>query len=216
MKNHYFALALDRASVRSKDENGYLHVKSSHITKATVNPYWGREIPGWQEAGLDPDKLYHGLRGPEELQKSLPTWSGLPLHIEHHIDSADDPQKRTLVGTGGTEISWNNPYVDAPLIVWDQKAIDGIEDGSFRELSCAYRYDPDFTSGTFEGEPYDFIMRDIRGNHVALVEEGRAGHDVLVADAALKRADTNTNMEKTFPIRNASGKGISMKGSGCP
>ena len=170
-------------SQRETDENGFLHVGASHITKATVNPYYGREIPGWQEAGLDPETIYYGLRDPEELQASLETWAGLPLHIEHHIDSAEEPQKLTRVGAVGTGAVWNAPYVDAPLTVWDRAAIDAIEDGSFRELSCAYRYDPDFTPGSYEGTPYDFIMRNIRGNHVALVEEGRAGPDVVVADS---------------------------------
>lgn len=170
-------------SARSIDENGFLHVGGSHITKATVNPYYGREIPNWQDAGLDPDKVYYGLRDPKELQASLKTWEGLPLHIEHHIDSADEPEKLTRVGAVGTGAVWNAPYVDAPLTVWDGGAIDAIEDGSFRELSCAYRYDPDFTPGIYEGINYDFVMRNIRGNHVALVEEGRAGPDVVVADS---------------------------------
>lgn len=178
------SVAFDAApSRRETDENGFLHVRSSHITKATVNPYYGREIPGWQEAGLDPEAVYYGLRDPQELQASLETWAGLPLHIEHHIDSADEPEKLTRVGAVGTGAVWNPPYVDAPLTVWDRAAIDAIEDGSFRELSCAYRYDPDFTRGSYEGTPYDFIMRNIRGNHVALVEEGRAGPDVVVADS---------------------------------
>lgn len=183
MKTTRFNLAFDRsASARRMDENGYMHVASSHITKATVNPYYGAEIPGWEAAGLDPQKVYYGLRDPQELQKSLPTWAGLPLHIEHHVDSADDPQKLTRVGSVGTDVRWEAPYVDAPLTVWDRQAITAIEDGSFRELSCAYRYTPDFTPGVYEGAPYDFVMRDIRGNHVALVEEGRAGPDVVVAD----------------------------------
>ena len=178
-----FTLTFDAApSARSTDENGFLHVSSSHITKATVNPYYGREIPGWREAGLDPEAVYYGWRDPQELQKSLPTWAGLPLHIEHHVDSADEPAKLTRVGAVGAA-TWNAPYIDAPLTVWDAAAIDGIEDGSFCELSCAYRYDPDFTPGSYEGVGYDFIMRNIRGNHVALVEEGRAGPDVVVADA---------------------------------
>ena len=176
-------MALDRDSVRTVDENGYMHVASSHITKATVNPYYGNEVPGWQEKGLDPDKIYYGFRHPEELQKSLPTWAGLPLHIEHHLDSAEDPQKLTRVGSVGTEVVWNPPYIDAPLTVWDDEAIKAIKNNSFRELSCAYRYDPEWTAGEYEGVSYDFIMRNIRGNHVALVEEGRAGPDVLVADS---------------------------------
>lgn len=176
-------------SARSTDENGFLHVASSHITKATVNPYYGREIPGWREAGLDPEAVYYGFRDPEELKKSLSTWQGLPLHIEHHVDSAEEPARLTRVGAVG-RADWNVPYVDAPLTVWDGEAIAAIEDGSFRELSCAYRYDPDFRPGRYEGVEYDFIMRNIRGNHVALVEEGRAGPDVVVADGALDARDT--------------------------
>lgn len=183
-------VALDRASVRSKDENGYLHVANSHISRAQVAPYYGKEIPGWREEGLEPDKVYYGLRDPEELKKSIPTWAGLPLHIEHHIDSAEDPQKLTRVGAIGNGAVWNEPYLDAPLTVWDQTAIDGIEDDSFRELSCAYRYEPDFTPGEYGGKHYDFVMRNIRGNHVALVREGRAGPDVLVADARPHGLDT--------------------------
>ena len=85
----YATLTFDAApSARSVDANGFLHVASSHITKATVNPYYGREIPGSEKLGLDPERIYYGFRDPEELRKSLPTWEGLPLHIEHHIDSA--------------------------------------------------------------------------------------------------------------------------------
>ncbi len=185
-------LTFDAApSARSTDENGFLHVSSSHITKATVNPYYGREIPGWQEAGLDPEAVYYGFRDPEELKKSLSTWQGLPLHIEHHIDSAEEPARLTRVGAVGAAV-WNAPYIDAPLTVWNGDAIAAIEDGSFRELSCAYRYDPDFTPGQHEGVAYDFVMRNIRGNHVALVEEGRAGPDVVVADGALDAEEWRT------------------------
>ncbi len=125
-------LSFDAApSQRETDENGFLHVGASHITKATVNPYYGREIPGWQEAGLDPETVYYGLRDPEELQASLDTWAGLPLHIEHHIDSAEEPQKLTRVGAVGTGAVWNPPYVDAPLTVWDQHRRNG---------QCGYEY----------------------------------------------------------------------------
>lgn len=173
-------------SARTLDENGFLHVKSSHITKATVNPYLGREIPGWQEQHLEPDKIYYAFRAPDELRKSLNTWSGLPLQLEHHLEGADEAQaKFTRVGTVGTVVQWNEPYIDAPLTIWDKDAIEMVKDGSCRELSCAYAYEPDFTPGTYQGEPYDFVMRNIRGNHVALVPEGRAGHDVIVADCQL-------------------------------
>ncbi len=201
-------LTFDAApSARSVDANGFMHVATSHITKATVNPYYGREIPGWERLGLDPERIYYGFRAPEELRASLPTWEGLPLHIEHHPDSADEPEKLTRVGAVGKAV-WNAPYIDAPLTIWDREAIDAIRDGSFRELSCAYRYEPDFTSpGQHEGVEYDFIMRHIRGNHVALVEEGRAGPDVVVADGAPDaRKWFTTSKGKHFQVRTETGE----------
>ncbi len=47
--------------------------------------------------------------------------------------------------------------------------------------------------GKFMGEPYDGIMTDIYVDHVALVEQGRAGHDVRVADKRLKRQMSQLN-----------------------
>ena len=40
-----YALTFDSTpSVRTKDENGFLHVALTPISKATVNPYLGKEI----------------------------------------------------------------------------------------------------------------------------------------------------------------------------
>lgn len=181
---------------RSMDENGFMHVGLSNITKATINPYYGAEVAGWEELGLDPDKIYMAYRAPDELQKSLDTWSGLPLQFEHHMDNADEPAKLTRVGSVGTQIVWADPYVQAPLTIWDTTAIQAIEDGSCKELSCAYYYEPDFTPGEVNGEPYDFVMRSIRGNHVALVPKGRAGRDVYVADADSKKKTGGKFMSK--------------------
>lgn len=175
-------IALDSATHRRFDENGFLHVAVSHISKETVNPYYGREIPGGDALGLDPDKIYYGYRAGDELAKGADTFNGLPLHLEHHVDSAENPQKEHRIGSLGTDAAFNSPYLDNSLIITDAEAIKAIESGRTVELSSAYRYDPVFEPGQFGGERYDFIMTNIRGNHVALVEKGRAGPDVVVAD----------------------------------
>ncbi|MFM0553700.1 DUF2213 domain-containing protein [Paraburkholderia sediminicola] len=51
-------LAFDKSSVRRTDTDGRLFLETSRISKAGVNPYWGREIPKYDELGLDPDKVY--------------------------------------------------------------------------------------------------------------------------------------------------------------
>ena len=175
-------------SVRFKDENGFLHVAITPISKATVNPYLGREIEGSAAHGFKPDSIYYGLRDPKELEKAADTFNGLPLLLEHHPTDAENLPKEWVVGSMGTDAVYEKPYLKNSMTVTDAQAIGYIEDGTAKEISCSYRFTPDFTAGEFtevDGSKvhYDFIMRDIRGNHVALVPEGRAGHDVKVADS---------------------------------
>lgn len=176
------SIAQDR-SLRSYDQDGRLHVESSNISKATVNPYNGSEIPNYQQLGLEPKKVYYLLRDPEELKKAAPTFNNLPLLSKHIPVSADEPQKEVIAGTTGSDTVFEDGYLKCSLAVWDAEAIAGIESGEQVELSSAYHYTADMTAGEFEGRHYDGVMRDIVGNHVALVDVGRAGRDVVVSDS---------------------------------
>jgi hypothetical protein len=175
-------MAFDRASVRTVDADGRLHVAISNISKATVNPYRGSEIPRSEELGLDPDRIYWLLRDPDELAKGAATFNNLPLLKDHIPVSADEPHADLVVGSTGTDGVFNAPYLQNSLVVWDAGAIAGVETDAQKELSSAYRYRADMTPGTYKGQKYDGVMRDIQGNHVALVEVGRAGPDVVVMD----------------------------------
>jgi hypothetical protein len=159
-----------------------LHVERSHISKATVNPYYGKEIPGFEALGLAPDQVYRLLRDPVELERGAGTFARLPVLSEHVPVTVDAPRPDLVVGAIGSEITFNAPYLDADLCIWEAAAIAGIETDKVRELSCAYRYVPVMEPGTFEGQQYDGRMTEIQGNHLALVEVGRAGSDVVVAD----------------------------------
>ncbi len=178
---------------RHKDINGYLHVEVSPLTKETVNPYYGREIPGWEDEGLDPEKIYYGYRAGDELKKALNTFNGIPVLDEHKLDSAEHPLKEERVGYTGTSAKWEAPYIMNALIITDAAAIELIESNKQRELSASYRYKPVFKEGYFGGEKYDFIMTEIQANHIALVAEGRAGSDVLVYDKQLKKTAAEDN-----------------------
>lgn len=184
---HEQLLALDEAivkeSVRKRDKNGYLHVGVSNLTCDQVAPYYGREIPHWEDQKLDPERIYYGWRNAEELEKALPTFNGVPLLIKHKFDSAKKPNTELRVGTVGTSAKWEAPFITNALSVWNEDAIKAIEDGSLRDLSCGYTYEPDFTAGTTpDGIAYDFVMRNIACNHVALVQNGRAT-DCFVGDS---------------------------------
>ena len=184
-------MPLDTA--RTFDENGYLHVSTSNITKEQVVPYVGDTIPGWQEIGLEPKAIYQIYRPADEIEKAAETFNGLPLSLDHWEMDADNLPKDKIVGSLGTDAAFDAPYLTNSLTVTDADAIAKIKSGEFRDLSAGYLCDVEMTSGIFDGKHYDGRMKNIRGNHVALVREGRAGHDVRVADSAMKGGD---NMDK--------------------
>ena len=192
-------IAFDKSSVRSYDADGRMHVAKTPISKAAVNPYLGSEIPGADNLGLDPKKIYRLYRDPEELAKAASTFNNLPLLRRHIQVSADDPKKDDVVGSIGSDTAFDAPYLTSSLCIWDAEAIALVEAEALDELSSAYRYDPDMTPGvTPDGEAYDGRMTNIKANHLALVSVGRAGPDVVVADACpFDKLKELTAMKKT-------------------
>jgi hypothetical protein len=178
---------------RRYDADGRLHILRTPISKATVNPYYGREIPGSEQLGLEPERVYYLLRDPGELAKAAPSFARNQLMFIHTPVSADDPKQDSIAGTIGSDVEFQAPYLIADLCIWDVEAIAGVETDTVRELSASYRYRADMTPGMYEGQMYDGVMRDIQGNHVALVKSGRAGADVMAADNELE-----TKMETKF------------------
>jgi hypothetical protein len=178
-------VAFDRAaSARTVDQDGHLHVASSVISAAAVNPYNGSEIPDNEALGLDPNKVYQLFRDPAELEKATATFANKPLMIVHKAQLADTHDRDVVVGSISNPV-WDAPYLKAELVVWDAAAIKAIESGEQKELSCGYRYTADMTPGTYEGKAYQGVMRGISGNHVALVSEGRV-NGAVVGDSALR------------------------------
>ena len=183
-------------SARTKDSNGYMHVAVSNLTKEQVVPYMGDSIPGYKELGLEPDKVYQIYRPADEIEKAVETFNGLPLMLDHWDMDAENIPKDKVVGSLGTDAKWEKPYLTNSLIITDANAIKAVEDGSYSELSASYACDIDMTGGIFDGKAYDGVMRNIKGNHVALVHEGRAGHDVKVADSAMEGGEKMSWKEK--------------------
>lgn len=190
-------LAFDRASVREIDADGRLHVSVTNISKANICPYQGREIPGWQQLGLSPDVIYRLLRDPDELAAAAPSFNNLPILDQHvPVDAWEENNERRdiVIGSTGTDANFVAPFLQNSAVLWSRPAIDDVQTADVdpnagrRQWSCAYRYTPDMTPGNFEGLQYDGVMRNIIGNHVALVDEGRAGPDVMIGDCSMLKS----------------------------
>lgn len=165
-----------QSSLRKLDQNGFFRVDRNPLSKTGVFDYLGSELPG----APDPAKVYRVLRPPEELgsPETIASFSLVPVVDEHTwIGPGGTPvDNKPVYGVSGEGVEFDGTYLTAPLKIFnlppDPKA----------ELSCGYACEYDWTPGTWNGEPYDAVQRNIRGNHVALVWEGRMGPEVRVLD----------------------------------
>lgn len=187
-------MALDRASVRRMDQDGHLFVADCNLSAAGVSVYAAEEVPGWQALGLRPGQMVRLLRPPEELEKAAPTLCGKPVLAYHRpISSLEHPHK-IVVGSVGNDVRFEGGWLRGSLTLWDQAAIDAVEDGSQRSLSCGYAYVPVMQGGSYQGERFDGRMETLRFNHLAAVEAPRVP-GCVIGDAALqprRNAMTNT------------------------
>jgi hypothetical protein len=188
-------LAFDRSS-RSFDQSGHLNVRHNVLTAAGISPYYGRELPGWDKLGLAPDRVYQMLRPADEIRKASSTLAGKPILIEHREVNADAHPHRSVVGAVGSDVAFDGAAVTASLTFWTRDAIDAIEHGGQRSLSCGYFFRPDMTPGRYQGQPFDGVMRSLAYNHVALVVEPRV-NGAMVGDSALKRGFNMDDDDKT-------------------
>jgi hypothetical protein len=179
------ALAFDdrrvSASARSYDADGRLRVELTPVSKATVSEYLGSEIPGASDLGLDPQATYAMFRPAAELRRAASTMCGVPVLSQHVPMNATTFDPAAVVGACLDDAVFESPYLRCSIIIWSADAIKGIEDGSARQLSAGYAYKPDMRPGVFETVPYDGKMVDLRFNHLAIVNRGRNGPDVMVA-----------------------------------
>lgn len=192
----HVALAFDKASVRTFDKDGRMRVAVSHISREQVADYLGREIPGWDHLGLNPNKVYRLLRPAAEIEKAASTFNGIPVLTEHVHVTAVNSRQDLIAGTTGTDAEWAAPYLDNSLVLWTQEAIDLVESEEQKEISASYHYKAVMKPGTHNGQSYDGVMTDLIANHVALVAAGRAGPTVVVGDQLPKELQ---HMSKKAP-----------------
>jgi hypothetical protein len=182
----------EEPSNRKEDLNGWVEIKANPISKVGVFPYQGAQI----SPELEAMKIYYVYRPEEELNnaETIDSFKLIPWTDEHTMLGSEDKgmtpaEEKGIEGIIGEDVYFEDGYLKANLKILSERLKTLIEDGK-KELSIGYRCKYDMSSGNFNGEHYDAIQREIRGNHLALVEEGRSGHDVAVLDGQTFVFDT--------------------------
>ena len=145
-------------------------------------------------------KVIRELRLPEEVfsPESVRSFELVPLTNNHPsvgngAVTADNARSLAVGSVAGVQKDPTAPnFLTAMISAWDGEAVRQIEAGKM-ELSCGYFCDrePAPAGATYkdpitgDATPYDFTQRNIRGNHVAIVQAGRAGPEArIILDGA--------------------------------
>jgi hypothetical protein len=179
------ALTLD-APRRTRD--GYLAVRAK-AARTGVYQYGGREIDPDNKHGLRDTAVVNVLRDEQTVfdEASVGSFIGKPITDDHPtvpVTAANwkDHARGTIMGA-----KWEpGGYLAFDLLLTDADAIAKV-DGGKRELSNGY--DAGLEFGEFkaaDGTICQARQTSIRGNHIALVDRGRAGPECRIADAEVQ------------------------------
>ena len=160
-----------------REPEGYLYCLNVPIARTGSQTYLRKELD------LDGDGAVEVVRTPEEVfsPAAIASFEGLPVCDDHPFDDVD-ARNVTAYGKGHIQnVRRGKPPEDdllfGDLVITHRDLIDQIKAGK-REISCGYHCNYE------EGPDGKIYQRAIRGNHVAVVDNGRAGNRVAIRDSA--------------------------------
>lgn len=177
-------LATERLSEHKyKTPEGYLICTDAILARTGKQEYKNCEVFTDSE---NPDEIIEINRSPDEVfsKATLASFENKPITVEHpDVDVNSRNWKDYQVGyvrdvrPGKTETG--EDVILGNLVIQDEDTIKEIENGQHTDLSCGYDCDI-----------IDNEQKNIRGNHVALCECGRAGIARII-DSNDKRKEKN-------------------------
>lgn len=177
------------------DSNGFETYRDCKFFCECVAQYLGSEIDQDGKLGLKPKGIYNVYRPKSEISKPefIESLNAKPLLDDHHVignvDGLTSPDDKREAGVL-TEVKLVGNELHGRIDIWSPSMLKKIRGGK-RELSLAYGCDFIPQKGMFKGEKYDFVQSNLKcGNHLALVDEARNGHDCRIMDGIIVRDET--------------------------
>lgn len=173
---------IDLARTKRKiTDEGYLSVPAS-IARIGIQEYNAADIGMADVLAETRVKVY---RPPNEVfdRDSISSFALKPVTNGHPPGLVSIKNiKKYQVGHAGGTIDREGDFLKTELLITDEDTIADIQEGKC-EISNGYVADFDYTPGTTEtGEHYDASMKNIRGNHIAIVDQARGGRGLRLSD----------------------------------
>lgn len=161
--------------VTTDPQTGFMHVTNVPIARVGVFPYMKADRSIEMEAKLPTELL---------SDSTVNSANNRPVTNDHHGLVTKDNATQLAKGFTADNAHVDNNTLRVDMTIMDGKLIDAINNGK-QELSIGFQTNIDQTPGKYNGVAYDSVQKDIRINHVAVVNQGRAGHKVrLLGDSA--------------------------------
>lgn len=169
---------------------GYLICRSVPIARTGDQQYTAREV---MQDG-DPGQMVIVHRRPEDVfaEETIASFEGKPVTDDHPPENVQAENFASYARGHVQNVRRAGDNLIGDIYITDPKLVSDVKQRVKREISCGYNCDlvPDGTGG--------YRQTNIRGNHVAVVLRGRAGHDVAIHDAANTAAEGRTNTMSKF------------------
>ena len=117
------------------------------------------------------------LRHPDQIleAESLESLKQIPITVEHPTVLVDATNAKNLsVGLTGETVTVDGENIKTTVTITALDGINAVDNGK-EELSLGYTLDLEEEQGIYNGQPYTHRQKNIRYNHLAIVERGRAG-----------------------------------------
>lgn len=186
------AMACDDAdSAKHFDINGFFEVMDNPLSKVGVFQYLGRNIPQ-EKANGNGEKFFAVYRPAEELADPacIASFRLVPWIIDHTMIGNGTNGTKQIEDKGARGVTGERIWFDAEdgfgtlkgnIKCFSDFLAQNIAQGK-TPLSLGYRCVYEYKPGVFNGVPYTYVQRRIRGNHLATVNDGRMGPEVAVMD----------------------------------
>lgn len=122
------------------------------------------------------------LRHPDDVfkQDSLESLKTIPITVDHpHVLVTAENTSDLMVGMTGETVKLDKEHILTSINVTHKNGIEAINKGK-RALSLGYTVDLIKEDGTFNGESYTHRQTNIKYNHLAIVNKGRAGKEARI------------------------------------